>query len=87
MVSTIHSRNYIRGIHLNILSKLKRHLPLVSLNLLLMFLFLAHVASHKEQSLRVKFIDQMENLAYDTRVLLSIKKNDLSPSQVSLLII
>jgi len=61
---------------LNILSKLKRHLPLVILNLLLMFSFLTHVASNKDQPMRMKFIDQMENLAYDARVLFSIEKNE-----------
>ncbi len=59
---------------MNIQTNLKRHLPLLSLNLLLLIFFLAHVASNEVQPMRIKFIDQMENMAYDARVLFSIEK-------------
>jgi adenylate cyclase len=61
---------------LNIQTNLKRHLPLLSLNLLLLIFFLTHVVSNEEQPMRMKFIDQMENLAYDARVLFSIEKTE-----------
>jgi len=61
---------------LNIQTNLKRHLPLLSLNLLLLIFFLAHVASNEVQPMRMKFIDQMENHAYDARVLFSIEKTE-----------
>ncbi len=54
-----------------ILERLKKQLPLVILEFVLLVIFLAHVFTDKGQFLHWRFIDQMENLAYDGRILLS----------------
>ena len=55
-----------------ILERLTKQLPLVILEFLLLVFFLAHVLTDKGSLLHWRFIDQMENLAYDARVLLTM---------------
>lgn len=54
-----------------ILERLKKQLPLVILEFILLVVFLAHVFTDKGHFLHWRFIDQMENLAYDARVIFS----------------
>ncbi len=55
-----------------LLEKLRKHLTLVILEAILLFFFLAHVLSDPGQLLHWKFIDQLENIAYDARVAMSL---------------
>jgi adenylate cyclase len=54
---------------MNIKQDIKRHLPLVILNLVVMMFFLFHVSG----VMHWRFIDQIENHAYDFRMFLSMK--------------
>jgi len=54
-----------------IIDKLKKQLPLAILEVVLLVLFLAHVLTDEGQWFHWKFIEQMENIAYDARVLMS----------------
>jgi len=54
-----------------IIEKLRKQLPLVILEITLLVLFLAHVLTDRGQWFHWKFIDQLENIAYDARVLMS----------------
>ena len=56
---------------MNILQDLKRQLPLVFLNTLVLLFFLIHASGN--QSLRV--FDVLENHAYDARMLLDVKED------------
>jgi len=53
-------------------ARLKRLWPLFIVNLVLLVLMLMHVVSGNGQRLHWGFIDQLENLAYDARMLLSM---------------
>ena len=53
-------------------ARLKRLWPLLIANLVLLALLLMHVVSSSGQRLHWGFIDQLENLAYDARMLLSM---------------
>lgn len=54
-----------------VIEKLKKQMPLVILEVALLVFFLAHVLTEPGQWFHWKFIDQMENIAYDARVLMS----------------
>jgi len=55
---------------MTILARLRRHWPLIVLNFVILLFFLFHASG----VIRWNFIDQMENLAYDARVLLSTRQ-------------
>lgn len=55
---------------MTILARLRGHWPLIVLNLVILLFFLFHASG----IIRWNFIEQMENLAYDTRVLLSTRQ-------------
>ena len=59
---------------MNLLNKFKRHTYLIFLNFLLLLFFLGYAKGY----IHWQFLEQMENYAYDARVLLSIKK-DIDP--------
>ncbi|MCG8324026.1 MAG: adenylate/guanylate cyclase domain-containing protein, partial [Thiotrichales bacterium] len=54
-----------------LIERLKKQLPLVILEVVLLVLFLAHVLADKGQLLHWKLIEQLENIAYDARILAS----------------
>ncbi|MDX1518650.1 MAG: CHASE2 domain-containing protein, partial [Gammaproteobacteria bacterium] len=54
-----------------ITDKLGKQMPLVILEIVLLVLFLAHVLTDPGQWFHWKFIDQLENIAYDARILAS----------------
>lgn len=58
-----------------LLEQLRKQLPLVGLELLLLLLFVLHVITDKGQLFHWNFIDQIENIAYDARVILSTQES------------
>ena len=58
-----------------LIERLKKQLPLVGLELLLLLLFVMHVVTDRGQLFHWNFIDQIENIAYDARVILSTKES------------
>ncbi len=57
-----------------ILDRLKKQLPLIGLELLLLLIFVLHVVTDRGQFFHWNFIDQIENMAYDARVILSAQE-------------
>ncbi|MEX0952120.1 MAG: CHASE2 domain-containing protein [Gammaproteobacteria bacterium] len=51
--------------------RLRRVLPVLIINAVILLVFLLHVTAGSQSSLRLDFIDRMENLTYDMRVMLS----------------